>query len=108
MKLLLDENLPEKLKLHFPLHEVFTVRDLTWNGIKNGALLALMLQNGFEALLSFDQNIPHQQNFTTYPITVFVFIAPANTYPVLEPLCTKVNEFLSGEEVKKEVIYIQA
>ena len=47
MRLLLDENLPKKLKLQFPLHEVFTVRELKWNGIKNGSLLNLMLQNQF-------------------------------------------------------------
>jgi len=34
MKLLLDENLPKKLKQDFPLHEVFTVREMSWRGIK--------------------------------------------------------------------------
>ncbi len=60
MKLLLDENLPKKLKINFPVHKVFTVRELKWNGIKNGALLNLMLENKFDALLSFYQNILHQ------------------------------------------------
>jgi len=43
MKLLLDENLPKKLKLDFPEHEVYTVTDKGWNGIKNGGLLKLLL-----------------------------------------------------------------
>ena len=47
MKLLLDENLPKRLKQDFTQHEVFTVRDKGWNGIKNGDLLNLMMKEGF-------------------------------------------------------------
>lgn len=42
MKLLLDENLPKRLKKHFPEHEIFTVREKGWNSKKNGELLELM------------------------------------------------------------------
>lgn len=72
MKLLLDENLPKRLKLHFPDHQVLTVREMGRNGIKNGELLTLMLNEEFEALLTFDKNIQHQQNFSKYPVAVFV------------------------------------
>jgi len=41
MRLLLDENLPKRLKADFPDHEIFTVREKGWNGIKNGELLKL-------------------------------------------------------------------
>ena len=34
MKLLLDENLPKKLKTDFPEHEIYTVTDKGWNGVK--------------------------------------------------------------------------
>ena len=47
MRLLLDENLSKRLKLDFPKHEIFTVRDKGWNGIKNGKLLQLMLADSF-------------------------------------------------------------
>ncbi len=40
MRLLLDENLPKRLKTDFPDHEVFTVRDMQWNGIKTTNCLA--------------------------------------------------------------------
>ena len=59
MRLLLDENLPKRLKLDFPEHEIFTVRDKHWNGIKNGELLKLLLENFFNALLTFDKNLQH-------------------------------------------------
>lgn len=108
MKLLLEENLPKKLKQDFPLHEVFTVRKMNWNGIKNGELLKLMIENDFYALLSFDQNIKYQQNFEKYPVTVFVLIAEINTYNVLQPLCHYVNIQLTNKDLKKGVIYIQS
>jgi hypothetical protein len=47
MKLLLDENLPVKLLASFDIvHEVRTVREVGWSGVKNGELLALMADNG--------------------------------------------------------------
>ena len=48
MRLLLDENLPKRLKQDFPEHEIFTVRDKQWNGIKNGELLKLLVDNSFD------------------------------------------------------------
>lgn len=107
MKLLLDENLPKKLKFDFPVHQVFTVREMNWNGIKNGALLKLMIENNFDALLSFDQNIPHQQNFEKYSIAVFIFIAAINTYEVLHPLSNQISKYLNRENLKHGVVYIQ-
>lgn len=50
MRLLLDENLPKRLKSDFPDHEIFTVRDKEWSGIKNGELLQLMVADKFDAL----------------------------------------------------------
>jgi predicted nuclease of predicted toxin-antitoxin system len=71
MKLLLDENLPKRLKLDFSEHEVYTVRDKGWNGIKNGELLKLMIEDSFDVLLTFDKNLQHQQNFSKYTLVVF-------------------------------------
>ena len=86
MRLLLDENLPRRLKLDFPEHEIYTVRDKRWNGIKNGELLQLLADNSFDALLTFDKNLQHQQNFSKYTITVFVLTADINQYKVLTKL----------------------
>ena len=44
MKILLDENLPKKLKADFGTeHEVKMVRDMGWLGKKNGELLGLIV-----------------------------------------------------------------
>lgn len=94
MKLLLDENLPRRLKQDFPEFEIFTVRDKVWNGLKNGDLLKLMLENDFSVLMTFDKNLQHQQNFEKYPIAVFVLTAESNQYKHLHPLADAIKDHL--------------
>ncbi|HEX8328351.1 MAG TPA: DUF5615 family PIN-like protein [Hymenobacter sp.] len=96
MRLLLDENLPKRLKQDFPEHEVFTVRDKEWNGTKNGELLKLMVVDGFHALLTFDKNLQHQQNFDKYTLTVFILNAPINTYAELTKLSHQIKALLAA------------
>ena len=95
MRLLLDENLPKRLKLDFTEHEIYTVRDKAWNGIQNGELLKLLLENKFDALLTFDKNLQHQQNFIKYSIAVFVLSASINSYEVLTKLTPQIKEYLN-------------
>ena len=99
MRLLLDENLPKRLKLDFADHEIYTVRDKQWNGIKNGQLMKLLIDNSFDALLTFDKNLQHQQNFSKYPITVFVLTAKIKSYNELTKLSPKVKEHLSSSSL---------
>lgn len=97
MKLLLDENLPKRLKQDFLEFQIFTVIDKGWSGKKNGELLKLMLADKFDALITFDKNLQHQQNFIKYSLTVFVLSAADNTYPTLKPLTSKIKERLSKQ-----------
>lgn len=85
MKLLIDENLPKRLKLDFLEHEIYTVSDMGWNSKENGELLKLMIQEGFEVRLTFDKNLQYQHNFSKYPIAVFILNAEDNTYLTLNP-----------------------
>ncbi|EHQ27386.1 DUF5615 family PIN-like protein [Mucilaginibacter paludis] len=96
MKLLLDENLPKRLKADLTPHEVYTVRDLGWNGIKNGELLKLMQKDEFDVLLTFDKNIQYQQNFQKYPLPVLVLNARDNTYLTLSQLVPQIIAVLNG------------
>ena len=106
MRLLLDENLPKRLKLDFPEHEVFSVKDMGWNGIKNGELLKLLIDNDFDALLTFDKNLQHQQNFLKYSITVFVLVASINQYQELTKLTPKIKEHLTKNSLSIATIII--
>ena len=94
MKLLLDENLPRRLKHEFPEHDISTVRENGWSGKVNGELLQLMLANDFEALITIDKSLQHQQNFTRYPIPVILLTARSNKYVTLLPLVQSIKSVL--------------
>ena len=72
MKILLDECVTKHLKPHLSNHQVSTVRELGWSGVKNGKLMTLCVENGFEILLTIDKNLHHQQNLDKYPITIVI------------------------------------
>ncbi len=97
MRLLLDENLPKRLKQDFIEHEIFTVADKGWAGISNGKLLTLLIDNKFDALLTFDKNLQYQQNFTKYSITVLVLNASDNSYETLKRLVQKIKDVLKSD-----------
>lgn len=94
MLLLLDENLPKRLKKDFPDHTVVTIKEQGWNGLKNGILLQKLVEYKFDALITFDKNLKHQQNFKKYPITVFVLSARINKYSVLTHLSPQISGIL--------------
>jgi len=57
-----------------------------WKGVRNGALLAQAAAAGFEALITTDSSIEHQQNLASLPLAVVVLEAPSNDLSDLTPL----------------------
>ncbi len=106
MKLLLDENIPRKLKRDLNVHEVYHVSDKGWQGKKNGQLLALMLEDGFDALITIDKNLKYQQNFKKYPIPVLVLAASDNTYLTLQPFAKQILNTLTSTKLNSGAIEI--
>lgn len=97
MKILLDESLPRKLRSDFGIdHEVWTVRDKGWLGQKNGALLKLMIEDGFTLFITVDRNLPYQQNLIRLPLTIFVLCAGDNRRETLAPQIPKLFERLAA------------
>ena len=93
MKILLDESLPRKLKYSFSdEHEIFTVRDMSWLGKKNGELLKLIVEHNFDYFVTVDRNLPYQQNTERLPITIFVLCAFNNRLTTLQVLVPKIFE----------------
>ncbi|MFM2224115.1 MAG: hypothetical protein RJA07_317 [Bacteroidota bacterium] len=73
MKILLDECITKKLKKHFnSTHQIFTVNEMNWRGMKNGSLMKLCIDNGFEIIVTIDKNLMFQQNLNSYNIIVVV------------------------------------
>jgi predicted nuclease of predicted toxin-antitoxin system len=77
MRLLLDECVPARLGRALPTHQVSTVSQEGWSGVKNGKLLVLA-STKFDALITVDKNLPYQQNASALPVTVFVMDALSN------------------------------
>lgn len=86
MKLLLDENIDVSFRQELVGHDVSTVTYMKWNGTKNGTLLALAAANGFDALITTDQNMEYQQNIATIPCSIVVLDAKTNDIDDLRPL----------------------
>ena len=98
MKLLLDESVPRRLAASFPEpFTVHTVQEMGWAGTENGRLLLLAATEQFDALVTVDQGIEHQQNVKDLPIPVVVMLAPRNRLQELQPLALGVVSILSGD-----------
>ncbi len=93
MKVLLDECVPRKLSRELPEHEVLTVTERGWSGIKNGNLLALAAPE-FDVFLTIDQNIKYQQNLKNFSIGIILLIARNNRLKTLLPLMADAKEAL--------------
>jgi predicted nuclease of predicted toxin-antitoxin system len=75
MRVLLDENLPHRLRLALVGHDVFTASYMGWAGIQNGNLLRLVEEGGFEVFVTADRKMKGQQNFTGRPFAVVYLTA---------------------------------
>jgi hypothetical protein len=96
MKLLLDENLPHKLRHEIVGHEIFTVAFMGWSGIENGELLVKAAANGFDALITNDRGLEYEVNQTTLPLTVVVLLATSNTIEAIRPLYAALDAALKS------------
>jgi predicted nuclease of predicted toxin-antitoxin system len=86
MKLLLDENLPHRLRALLPGHDVNTVAHMKWQGVENGALLQLAASHGFDALVTKDLGVQYQQNVAALPCAIVVLEAKSNSLKDIQPL----------------------
>ena len=67
-----------------------------WAGTANGRLLLLAADREFDALITVDRGIEHQQNVDDLPIPVIVMIAARNRLQELQPLVPEAVALLSG------------
>jgi predicted nuclease of predicted toxin-antitoxin system len=95
MRVLLDECVPRALREQLPGHDVKTVAESGWTGVKNGELLRLAARR-FDVLLTVDRNLEYQQNFLGAAVAVIVMHAPSNDIVALQPLMPKVLQAIPG------------
>jgi predicted nuclease of predicted toxin-antitoxin system len=92
-RILIDENLPKRLKNEFSGHTVSTVPEMGWSSKKNGELLALM-SGQFEVFVTADQNLMYQQNLTEISFAIVILAALKNTLEYRRPLIPQALEQL--------------
>ncbi len=108
MRLLLDESVPRRLAASFPdRFEVQTVPQMGWAGTGNGALLLLAANHGFDALITVDRGIAHEQNPSSLPIPVVVILATRNRLQELQPLVPQTVAVLSGN-LQRRIYHVSA
>jgi len=96
MKLLLDENLPHKLRTEIAGNDVFTVAFMGWSGLENGKLLANAAAADFDAPISNDRGLEYERDQAALPLAVIVLLAPANTIEAIRPLYPALDAALSS------------
>jgi hypothetical protein len=98
MRILLDESLPRGLKVELVGHDISTVVECGWSGVKNGKLLLLAAAR-FDAFVTADQNLQYQQNLSSLPISVVILVAHDNRLQTLRAL---VPDLLAGLDILQE------
>ena len=106
MRVLLDESVPRAFGFEISGHFVRTAQTAGLAGLLNGELLAAMKAGNFDVLVTFDQNLPYQQN-SALPVAVVVLIAPNNRVETamrfMPGLLTVFESLKAGEFVKLEL-----
>ena len=85
-------------------HEVWTVRQLRWNGLSNGDLLRRAVADRFDVLITVDRNLEYQQHVAAIGLGFVVLIARSNRTDDLVPLApavlTAIEALRSGQVVR--------
>ena len=101
MRILLDEQLPRRLGRQLSEHQLRTVQQQGWAGLRNGELLRRAAAVGFEIFLTGDQNFEFQQNLTGSPLSAIVLITPSikieDLLPVVPLLLEAIRNAQPGE-----------
>jgi hypothetical protein len=85
LKVLLDHNVDRRLGRHLTGHEIKTARQMGWEELTNGQLMAAARDAAFQALVTIDKNIRHEQNLDRLPLPVVVLDSLSNALPSLLP-----------------------
>lgn len=72
MKILFDEGVPRQLRGLLARDDITLVEEKGWKGIKNGRLLQLAEDDGFDVLVTADQQLKYQQNLKNRRIAIVV------------------------------------
>ena len=103
MRIIIDECLPKRLTRELPEHDSITVAMAGLAGMQNGELLR-RISGKFDAFITIDGNLRHQQNTGQLCFGVIVLGAISNKIEDIRPLIPKILKSLqtlkSGQVVR--------
>ena len=75
MRILFDRGTPVPLQQYLAGHSVETAFERGWSDLQNGDLLERVEGDGFQLLITTDQNLRHQQNLADTRLAVLVLLS---------------------------------
>ena len=72
MRILFDQGTPVPLRRYLAGHHVLTAFEQGWGALQNGELLRTAEADGFEAIVTTDQNLRYQQNLAERRLAILV------------------------------------
>jgi hypothetical protein len=96
--------MPRRFLSVFNEYEAVSVPYMGWAGKKNGVLLKLMIEAGFDAFVTVDQNLQYQQNLQKANISILVLHAATNSYDDLLTLAPAIHATIANLQPSK--IYV--
>jgi predicted nuclease of predicted toxin-antitoxin system len=99
LRILFDKNVPIGVRRFLSEHEVRTFVEMRWHPqLENGELLNAAEVEGFDVILTSDQNIVHQQNLVARRLALVVL--GSNIWPIVRKhgvtIAAKVNAATVG------------
>jgi predicted nuclease of predicted toxin-antitoxin system len=75
MKILFDQGVPAPLRRHLAGHTVDTAFECGWASLENGEPLDAAEREGYELLITTDQDLKHQQRLAGRPLAIVVLLS---------------------------------
>jgi hypothetical protein len=98
VRLLFDQGTPVPLRSNLIGHTVSTAFELGWASLTNGELLSRAESNGFDALVTTDQNLRYQQNRSERRLAIAVLLT--TSWPRIErhvaTVCAQIDALQPG------------
>jgi hypothetical protein len=94
MRILFDQATPVPIRSSLVGHVVRTAAQQGWDKLRNGELLRVAEDAGFDVLLTTDKNMCHQQNLASRKIAVVVL--GVQQWPQLRPHIQRVLDAVNA------------
>lgn len=75
MRILFDQGTPVPLRRHLPSHVVDTAFERGWSAFHNGELLDVAEHEGYDLLMTTDQNLRYQQHLADRQLAIIVLLS---------------------------------